>query len=109
MFMWFAVGVPSVFEVIGEPSRRELLELLQSGPRPVGELCAHSGLSQPSTSKHLRALREAGLVEARTAGRRRLYGLRAEGFAELARWLVPYARLWQERLDALERRLAEDA
>ena len=54
-------------------------------------------------------LREAGLVEARSAGRRRLYGLRAEGFAELARWLDPYALLWQERLDALERRLAEEA
>ena len=106
--MWFAAGVPTVFEAIGERSRRDLLELLRSGPRPVGELSVHSGLSQPSTSKHLRALREAGLVESRSAGRHRLYGLRAEGFAEIARWLVPYARLWQERLDALERRLEED-
>ncbi len=96
--------MPSAFEVIGEPSRRELLELLQSGPRPVGELCRQSGLSQPSTSKHLRALREAGLVESHHAGRERLYALRADGFAEFARWLVPYARLWQERVDALAAR-----
>jgi len=95
----------SAFEVVAEPARRELLDLLMGGPRPVGELIEASGLSQPNTSRHLRILREAGLVEARPEGRQRLYALRGEGFAELARWLTPYALLWQGGLDALERHL----
>ncbi len=95
----------SAFEVVAEPARRELLDLLMGGPRPVGELVARSGLSQPNTSRHLRILRDAGLVEARAEGRQRLYALRGEGFAELARWLTPYALLWQGGLDALERHL----
>ena len=72
---------------------------------PVGELVSQTGLSQPNTSRHLRILREAGLVESRAVGQRRLYGLRGEGFAELARWLTPYVLLWQGGLDALERHL----
>jgi DNA-binding transcriptional ArsR family regulator len=95
----------STFEVVAEPARRELLDLLMRGPRSVGELVAASGLSQPNTSRHLRILREAGLVEARAEGQRRLYALRGQGFAELARWLTPYALLWQGGLDALERHL----
>ncbi len=98
----------SAFEVVAEPARRELLDLLMGGPRPVGELIEASGLSQPNTSRHLRILREAGLVEARAKGRQRLYALRGEGFAELARWLTPYALLWQGGLDALERHLARE-
>lgn len=95
----------SAFEVVAEPARRELLDLLMRGSQPVGELVAASGMSQPNTSRHLRILREAGLVEVRADGRRRVYALRGEGFAELARWLTPYALLWQGGPDALERHL----
>jgi DNA-binding transcriptional ArsR family regulator len=95
----------TAFEVVAEPARREILDLLTRGPRAVGELVAQTGLSQPNTSRHLRILREAGLVESRVAGQQRLYGLRGEGFAELARWLTPYVLLWQGGLDALERHL----
>jgi DNA-binding transcriptional ArsR family regulator len=95
----------TAFEVVAEPARREILDLLIRGPRAVGELVAQTGLSQPNTSRHLRILREAGLVESRVAGQQRLYGLRGEGFAELARWLTPYVLLWQGGLDALERHL----
>ncbi len=95
----------SAFDVVAEPARREILDLLLEGPRAVGELVADTGLSQPNTSRHLRILREAGLVEARASGQRRVYGLRGDGFAELARWLTPYVLLWQGGLDALERHL----
>jgi DNA-binding transcriptional ArsR family regulator len=97
--------VTSTFEVVAEPARREILDLLLEGPRAVNELVAATGLSQPNTSRHLRILREASLVEARAVGQRRMYGLRGDGFAELARWLTPYALLWQGGLDALERHL----
>jgi DNA-binding transcriptional ArsR family regulator len=93
------------FDVVAEPARREILDILIHGPRAVGELVAETGLSQPNTSRHLRILREAGLVESQVAGRRRLYALRGEGFAELARWLTPYVLLWQGRLDDLEHHL----
>jgi DNA-binding transcriptional ArsR family regulator len=92
----------STFEVLAEPARRGLLDALVGGPRPVGELVAATGMSQPNTSRHLRILREAHLVQVRTDGQRRLYSLRGEGFAELATWLAPYVRLWQDGLDALE-------
>ena len=97
----------TTFEVVAEPARRELLDLLIERPRPVGELVRATGLSQPNTSRHLRILREAGLVESRPDGQRRLYELRPAGLAELERWLAPYRRLWQDRLDALERHLDE--
>jgi DNA-binding transcriptional ArsR family regulator len=97
----------NTFEVVAEPARRQILDLLIDGPRPVGEIVAATGLSQPNTSRHLRILREAGLVEARPEGQRRLYELRAEGLAELVRWLDPYRRLWRENLAALERHLDE--
>lgn len=97
--------VPTTFDVVAEPARREILDLLIRGPRAVGELVSVTGLSQPNTSRHLRILRDAGLVESRTHGQRRLYALRGEGFAELARWLTPYVLLWQGGLDALERHL----
>ena len=95
----------SAFEVVTDPARREILDLLIRGPRAVGELAAETGLSQPNTSRHLRILREAGMVESRAVGQRRLYGLRGEGFAELARWLTPYVLLWQGGRDALQRHL----
>jgi DNA-binding transcriptional ArsR family regulator len=85
----------TTFEVVADPARRQLLDLLITGPRPVGELVSATGLSQPNTSRHLRILREAGLVESHADGQRRIYVLRAEGFAELARWLTPYVLLWQ--------------
>jgi DNA-binding transcriptional ArsR family regulator len=99
--------VATAFEVVAEPARREILDLLLDGARPVGELVAETGLSQPNTSRHLRILREAGLVESRPNGQRRLYELRPEGLAELEQWLLPYRRLWQRGLDALERHLDE--
>jgi DNA-binding transcriptional ArsR family regulator len=90
------------FGVLAEPARREILDLLIAGPKPVGELVIQTGLSQPNTSRHLRILREAGLVQSRAQGQRRVYTLRREGIAELARWLTPYMRLWQDGLNALE-------
>jgi|SRR5271163_3489415 len=98
----------AVFDVVADPARRALLDLLLRSPRPVGELATATGLSQPNTSRHLRILREAGLVDSRVAGQRRVYEIRAEGFAELARWLAPYVVLWQGGPDALvqARRLA---
>jgi DNA-binding transcriptional ArsR family regulator len=95
----------STFDVVAEPARREILDALLTGPRAVGELVSATGLSQPNTSRHLRILRDAGLVESRAVGQRRVYGLRGDGFAELARWLTPYALLWRGGLDALERHL----
>jgi DNA-binding transcriptional ArsR family regulator len=97
----------TAFDVVAEPSRREILDLLIEGPRPVGELAASTGLTQPNTSRHLRILREAGLVESRPEGQRRLYELRPDGLAELDRWLAPYRDLWRSGLDALERQLDE--
>ncbi|HMD56010.1 MAG TPA: metalloregulator ArsR/SmtB family transcription factor [Solirubrobacteraceae bacterium] len=97
--------MPSTFEVLAEPARREILDLLVAGPRPVNEIVAATGLSQPNTSRHLRILREALLVDRRSDGQRRVYRLRREGFAELTRWLEPYMRLWQSGLDALQERL----
>jgi DNA-binding transcriptional ArsR family regulator len=86
----------NVFDAVAEPARRGLLNLLMSaGPLPVGELATRTGLSQPNTSRHLRVLREAGLVECRAVGQRRVYAVRGEGFADLAVWLAPYVRLWQ--------------
>jgi len=93
------------FEVVAEPARRAILDLLTAEERAVGELVKSTGLSQPNVSRHLRILREAGLVESHTAGQRRLYGLRAEGFAELTRWLTPYVVLWQGGLGALTEHL----
>jgi DNA-binding transcriptional ArsR family regulator len=94
-----------VFEVLAEPSRRRILDLLRDGEQPVGELVAALHLNQPAVSKHLRVLREAGLVEARVDGPRRLYRLRAEPLREIDEWLAPFRRAWGVRLDALERHL----
>jgi DNA-binding transcriptional ArsR family regulator len=99
--------VTTTFEIVAEPARREILDLLIEGPRPVGELVSATGLSQPNTSRHLRVLRDAGLVSSKPDGQRRLYELRPEGLAELERWLAPYRRLWRGTLDALERHLDE--
>jgi DNA-binding transcriptional ArsR family regulator len=99
----------TAFDVLAEPGRRRLLELLLDGPRAVGELVVATGLSQPSTSRHLRILRDAQLVRSRTDGQRRLYELRPDGFADVAVWLAPYVRLWQASLDALGEHLDRQA
>lgn len=97
----------STFEVLAEPRRREILDLLRDGERPVGDLVERLALTQPTVSKHLRVLRTAGLVEVRQDAQRRWYRLRLEPLAELDAWLAPYRRMWTASLDALERRLDE--
>jgi len=97
----------STFDVLGDPRRRAILDLLLTAERPVGELVDRLALTQPAVSKQLRVLREAGLVEARVDAQRRLYRVRAEPLAEVDAWLAPYRRLWEGSLDALERRLGE--
>ena len=95
----------STFHVLAEPTRLRILELLREDERPVGELVTTLRVSQPGVSKHLRVLREAGLVEVRHDAQRRFYRVRAEPLAEIDAWLEPYRRLWAGRLDALERHL----
>jgi DNA-binding transcriptional ArsR family regulator len=97
--------VTSTFEVVVEPTRRKILDLLRESPRPVGELVRLLGSSQPGTSKHLRVLREAGLVAVRPEAQRRVYVLRPKPLAEIDAWLAPYRELWADRFDALERHL----
>jgi DNA-binding transcriptional ArsR family regulator len=95
----------STFEVLAEPTRRRILDLLRDGERSVGELVDRLTLSQPGVSKHLRVLRDAGLVQVRVEAQRRWYGLRPEPLTEIDAWLEPYRRLWAQHLDALERHL----
>jgi DNA-binding transcriptional ArsR family regulator len=97
--------VTSTFEVLAEPTRRRILDLLRDQERPVNDLVGRLELSQPGVSKHLKVLREAGLVEVRREAQRRLYRVRPEPLAEIEAWLAPYRRLWAGRLDALERHL----
>jgi DNA-binding transcriptional ArsR family regulator len=95
----------TTFELVAEPTRRRILDLLRERARPVGELVKLLGLSQPGVSKHLRLLREAGLVQVRRDGQHRWYQLDPKPLAELDDWLEPYRELWEERLDRLERHL----
>jgi DNA-binding transcriptional ArsR family regulator len=92
----------SALRALAEPHRLEILDLLLDGERPVGDLVERLELSQPAVSKHLRVLRDAGLVESRTDAQRRLYRVRPEPLAELDQWLEPYRRLWEKHLDKLE-------
>src|ERR1700742_585874 len=103
--MSMSVKGSQVFDAVAEGSRREILDLLTGGPRPGGEIATGTGLSGRSPSRHLRGLREVGLVEPRVDGQRRIYELRPAGLAELIGWVAPYQRLWQDGLDALERHL----
>ena len=103
------VAVPSTWTALADPHRRAMLMLLLERPRPVGELVERLVLTQPGTSKHLRVLREAGLVHVRREAQRRVYGLEPGPLAEVDAWLAPYRRLWDERLDALERHLDRTA
>ncbi|MEU8276937.1 ArsR/SmtB family transcription factor [Microbispora bryophytorum] len=95
----------ATFDVLAEPARRRILDLLLERPRLVGELAGRIGLTQPGTSKHLKVLREAGLVRVRRDAQRRWYELCPEPLAEIDTWLAPYRRLWSDGFDALERHL----
>jgi DNA-binding transcriptional ArsR family regulator len=101
--------VPSTWAVLSDPHRRAILEVLRESPRGVGELVRITGLTQPGTSKHLRVLREAGLVRAHAEAQRRVYALDVRPLAELDAWLEPYRRQWEASLDALERHLDRTA
>lgn len=97
--------VESSFAIVAEPNRRAILSLLLSAERSVGEIERELDLPQPSVSKHLRVLREAGFVESRIEAQRRLYRLRPEPLMELDEWLAPFRRFWSKHVDALERHL----
>jgi DNA-binding transcriptional ArsR family regulator len=99
------MDVESSFTIVAEPNRRAILSLLVGSERSVGEIERELRLSQPSVSKHLRVLKDAGFVQSRIAAQRRLYRLRAEPFKELDEWLTPFRRFWSKHLDALERHL----
>lgn len=101
----YITTMASTWTALADPHRRAALAMLLERPRAVGELVSELGLSQPGTSKHLRVLREAGLVRVRVEAQRRLYELEPGPLAELDEWLAPYRRLWEERLDALGRHL----
>jgi DNA-binding transcriptional ArsR family regulator len=95
----------SSFAIVAEPNRRAILSLLLSSERSVGEIEQNLRLSQPSVSKHLRVLREAGFVESRIEAQRRLYRLRPEPLMELDAWLLPFRAFWSRHVDALEKHL----
>src|SRR3954451_15218772 len=97
--------MPDVLEALAEPRRRRILDALRQGESSVGVLVDELCSSQPLMSKHLRVLREAGLVDVRVDGQRRLYRLRLEPLREIDEWLTPYRAAWRHRLDALERHL----
>jgi len=97
----------TTFEALAEPMRRRILDLLRERPHLVGELVVLLGVSQPGISKHLRVLREVGLVRVRKAAQRHWYELHPDPLVEIDSWLDPYRQLWGNRLDALERHLNE--
>jgi DNA-binding transcriptional ArsR family regulator len=97
--------VESVFEIIAEPNRRAILSLLVSSEQSVGEIERRLGMSQPTVSKHLRVLRDAGFVESTVDAQRRLYRLRPEPLQEIDAWLGQFRRFWSAHVDALERHL----
>jgi len=99
------VQVESVFEIIAEPNRRAILGLLLASQQSVGEIERRLRMSQPTVSKHLRVLREAGFVESTVSAQRRLYRLKPEPFAEMESWLAPFRQFWSAHVDALERHL----
>jgi DNA-binding transcriptional ArsR family regulator len=95
----------SIFEIIAEPNRRAILSLLVSSQQSVGEIESQLRMTQPTVSKHLRVLREAGFVESTVDAQRRLYRLTPEPLQELDAWLAPFRRFWSAHVDALERHL----
>ena len=98
----------TAYTALAEPNRRLILDLLRGGEQPVSALVERVGISQPGVSKHLRVLREAGLVGARAEGKRRLYALQPGPLAEVDAWLEPYRQMWTRSLDDLERHLKEN-
>ena len=96
------------FAALAEPTRRHILDLLRDGERPVGSLVDELGISQPLVSKHLRVLRDAGLVEVRADAQRRMYRVRAEPLVEVDEWLAPYRQMWARSLDRLGRHLEDE-
>jgi DNA-binding transcriptional ArsR family regulator len=103
--MKYMKSMESVFEIIAEPSRRAILSLLVSSQQSVGEIERQLRMPQPTVSKHLRVLREAGFVESTVDAQRRLYRLKPEPFQEVEAWLAPFRRFWSDHVDALERYL----
>ena len=99
------MNAAAAFEVLAEPNRRRILDLLREEERPVGQLVDALAVSQPAVSKHLRVLRDAGFVEARPDAQRRLYRVRPEPLRAVDAWLEPYRAMWAARLDDLERHL----
>jgi DNA-binding transcriptional ArsR family regulator len=95
----------SAFDIVAEPARRRILDLLSTGELAAGDLADALPISQPGVSKHLKVLREAGLVSVRVDAQRRLYRLRPEGLREIEDWIAPYRRFWSDQLDALENHL----
>ena len=95
----------ATFDLLAEPNRRRILDLLRDGERPVGELVDRLSMSQPAVSKHLRVLRDSGLVDVRVDAQRRLYRLRPEPLREIDTWIEPYRQLWEGRIERLERHL----
>lgn len=93
------------FEVLAEPNRRRILDLLRVAERPVGDLVDELAVSQPAVSKHLRVLREAGFVDVRSDAQRRIYRVRTEPLRAIDEWLEPYRQLWASRIDDLVRHL----
>lgn len=98
----------ALFEILAEPNRRRVLDLLREQEHTVSELVDALDMNQPAVSKHLRVLRDAGLVEARVDAQRRVYRLRPEPLADLDAWLAPYRKFWRGKLAALQRHLARD-
>jgi DNA-binding transcriptional ArsR family regulator len=97
-----AATTADAFNAIAEPRRRQLLDVLALGERPVGDLVSATGLTQPQVSKHLRVLREVGVVAVRDAGRQRLYRVDGRALKPVHDWLAQYAALWNDRFDALD-------
>jgi len=102
-----AATTSDVFNAIAEPQRRDILMLLRTGERPVTELAQELGMTQPGASKHLRVLREVGLVSDRRAGKQRVYGLDAHGLRPIHEWTGGFERFWSESFDRLDRYVQE--
>jgi DNA-binding transcriptional ArsR family regulator len=102
-----AATTADAFNAVGEPRRRQIIELLASGERPVNDLVRLTGLAQPQVSKHLRVLREVGAVGVRDEGRQRLYSLNGRALKPIHDWVKAYERTWSERFDALDEVLEE--
>jgi DNA-binding transcriptional ArsR family regulator len=102
-----AATTADAFNAVAEPRRRQILDVLAGGERPVNDLVAELGLAQPQVSKHLRVLREVGAVDVREDGRRRLYSVNGEALKPIHDWVKEYERMWSERFDAIDAVLQE--